>query len=79
MLIEIKEKELNRIMEALVFASCPDACSDWSIDDAESMMAIAEKLSYYPHSFENSNLYLSEFCSEEELVTRAKRLGIRVE
>lgn len=79
MLVELKEKDINKIMEALVFSACADACSDWNEDDCNSMLTIAEKLKNYTHSFDGGTLYLAEFSSEEETTIRAKRLGVRVE
>lgn len=78
MLINLTEEEVNSIMDALIFASCTDACSDWDNADLDEMMTIAEKLNNYTKSFNGGNLYLTESMADNlSYVHRAKRLGVK--
>jgi hypothetical protein len=43
--IELSEKEIGEIIDALLFSGSCDICADWTVDHCDSLVKLAKKIS----------------------------------
>lgn len=56
-MIQLTDEENNLIVEALLFSSCLEITDEWSVDDRNTMLVIANKIKNSTTTLKNIELH----------------------